>query len=57
MANMSYCRFTNTLTDLMDCYEHMDDDEISDMEEKARLLLIQTCRDIADDYEDELEDE
>lgn len=27
MANMGYCRFRNTLNDLRDCHEHMDDPE------------------------------
>jgi len=25
MSNMSYCRFENTLADLRDCYENLDD--------------------------------
>ena len=56
MGNMGYCRFSNTLSDLQDCYENMDDDDLSEGEEKARLRLIKLCRDIASDYEDELED-
>jgi len=55
MANMSYCRFSNTLSDLKDCYEAMDD-ELSDEERKARLKLIKLCVAIASDYECELED-
>ena len=60
MANMSYCRFTNTLSDLRDCYEHFDDDLSGDdgmnpEEREARLEMIKLCREIADGYEDELE--
>ena len=52
--NMGYVRFTNTLQDLRDCYEHMDDDDLSEEEEKARQRLIKLCEDIAADYgEDE----
>ncbi len=56
---MSYCRFTNTLQDLQDCHESMDDpdsDELSKAEKQSRKRLIKLCRDIADDYEDEIED-
>jgi len=56
MANMGYCRFENTLRDLEDCYENMDDNDLSDSETKSRRILIKTCRNIADDYEHELED-
>jgi hypothetical protein len=52
MPNMSYCRFTNTLGDLKDCEEHMDDndDDLSDGEIKARKRLIDLCKRIADAY-------
>jgi hypothetical protein len=65
MANMSYCRFSNTVTDLQDCFDHMwtdggDDPELSVEEAKARKRLIQLARDIAaefPEYEDEDEDD
>lgn len=51
MANMSYCRFTNTLGDLRNCSESMDDTEdLSNEEAKARLKLIKLCVLIAEDY-------
>ena len=50
MANMSYCRFENTLTDLQDCYEHMEDDDLSESEIKARRQLIIEYRNLADDF-------
>jgi hypothetical protein len=51
MGNMSYCRFTNTLEDLRDCYDHMNDndDDLSEDEKKARQRLIKLCKDIAID--------
>jgi hypothetical protein len=52
MANMSYCRFVNTLQDLRDCYEHMDDEDLSEAEQKARVRLVTLCQRIADDYFD-----
>lgn len=36
MSNMSYCRFQNTLSDLLDCLDHIIDDELSEDEERAR---------------------
>ena len=55
MSNMSYCRFENTLPDLRDCLEHMDELDLSDDESRARKRLIKVCKEIADDYADELE--
>lgn len=52
MLNMDYCRFTNTLGDLRDCYAHIDDD-IDGEEAKARDRLIKLCKQIATDYADE----
>lgn len=47
MGNMGYCRFENTLVDLRDCYENMNDTDLSESEEKARKKLIDLCKDIA----------
>ena len=49
MANMSYCRFRNTLSDLRDCWEHIFDDDLSEEEGRARQRLIDLCRDIVYD--------
>lgn len=51
MANMGYCRFQNTLQDLRDCQEHMDDGDLSEEEKRARLRMIKMCAQIAEDYE------
>ena len=51
MANMSYCRFRNTLQDLRDCYYNMEDSLDRD-ELRARLDLIELCKQIIEDYED-----
>lgn len=55
MGNMGYCRFVNTHENLLDCQSHMDDDDISEPEKEERLKLIKLCRDIAQDYEGEIE--
>ena len=48
MANMSYCRFQNTLADLIDCQEHLFEELSSEEEEKARAELIQVCQEIVE---------
>jgi len=49
MGNMSYCRFENTLGDLRDCREHLDDnaEDMNDREVVARQKLIKLCAEIA----------
>ncbi len=56
MANMSYCRFQNTVGGLHDCVENMADDDLSLEEQVARRLLINLCMQIADNYRYEVED-
>jgi len=46
MANMGYCRFTNTAEDLEDCFEHFFDDDLSEIEDKARGRLVKLCEKI-----------
>ena len=56
MGNMGYCRFENTLGDLQDCYDHLDDN-LSETETDARQQLIDLCVDIANDYGNQEDDE
>ncbi len=51
MANMSHCRFQNTLEDLRDCYDNLDDSDLSEEEAKARKRLVKVCQSIVDDYD------
>lgn len=47
MSNMSYCRFENTLRDLIDCNNNLFKKlEKGSNEEKKRLRLIECCWDI-----------
>lgn len=46
MSNMSYCRFENTLSDLEDCLDHIEDD-LGSEEFQAREELIKVCVKIA----------
>lgn len=57
MSNMSYVRFENTLRDLRDCAEHLDD-ELSQREKEARERLIRLCQEIArGDWGGDVEDD
>ena len=56
MSNMSYCRFQNTLQDLQDCYNHIDDArDLSPDETIAKKRLIELCQEIAEYAEREEE--
>ena len=59
MPNMGYCRFNNTLNDLYDCIEHLDDDDLSDEEAQKRFHLLEAMVETVDNYnlmdEEELE--
>lgn len=61
MANMSYCRFENTLSDLEDCRDALDKgDSLSEREVRKAKALIDLCRDIANydyDYVDSLKED
>ncbi len=51
MSNMSHCRFENTYHDLDDCYENMDDNDLSETEEKHRSMLIELCKTIVEEQQ------
>ena len=58
MPNMGYCRFRNTLDDLRDCYEHLDDEAgedegLGEEEAEAREQLIDLCKQIAKEKGDD----
>lgn len=55
MANMSHCRFRNTLRDLEDCQEHLwdEEEELSLAEAEARKKIIEVCKEIVLDAEEE----
>jgi len=50
MANMSYCKFQNTLNDLRDCYDAINDNNLSEEEERARDGLVKLCAKIVNEY-------
>ena len=48
MTNMSYCIFENTLQDLRQAHDKMEDDrELSQAEQEAKEALIDLCKEIA----------
>ena len=49
--NMSYVRFENTYKDLLDCFEHLNDEDLSASELKYRNLMVDMCKEIVDDAE------
>ncbi len=60
MSNMGYCRFQNTLPDLQDCYDHMDNldhEDFASDEARARSKIIKLAKRIIDDYGWEIEGE
>ena len=57
MSNMNYCRFENTYHDLIDCYNNMNNNDLSPDEWSYRKELVLTCKDIIHDYEDVLDEE
>lgn len=60
MSNMAYCRFSNTLADLQDCYAAMADleslDDLSPEEARAARRLVKLCERISDDWIDEVDE-
>jgi len=52
---MSYCRFRNTLLDLIDCKDAIDGGDINNLgreEKNAFVDLIMLCKEISDGFED-----
>lgn len=60
MSNMSYCRFRNTLGDLYDCKQALNEeglDSLSDEEKEAAEELSEVCGQITRNFGDTEEDE
>lgn len=56
MSNMSYCRFRNTLNDLLDCEDALEafvSEDLSEEEEVAKWRLIKTCTRISQEHDPE----
>lgn len=60
MGNASYCRFENTYQDLHDCHKALNEkslDELSESEKEYAKKLIKACKDIADNFLEEEEED
>jgi len=58
MPNMSYCRFNNTLNDLRDCENALEEEEaMSRVERSKALFLIDVCKRISKNYEGDSDEE
>lgn len=62
MLNMSYCRFENTLGALKECADALCENDakdpleaLSERERKCAIRLLRLCRDLAGDFEFEIE--
>jgi hypothetical protein len=50
MANMSYCRFENTLNDLRDCLNAMREEGLEGIENESELECAESLAEIARKY-------
>lgn len=56
MANMSYCRFQNTLSDFIDCFENLDNIS-SEKEKRAAKKLYEYAQEYVERFEELNEEE
>ena len=50
--NMDYCRYQNTVEDVLDAVDHLDDvDDLSEEETAARKKFIRLCHFVAEHWE------
>jgi hypothetical protein len=52
MANMSYCRFENTLNDLVDCFQNISEEAENSRDERSRKQMIRFLFENIDFIED-----
>jgi hypothetical protein len=58
MGNMSYCLFQNTLQDLDDCLDALEErglEDLSNEEKRAAINLVRTAARISDEFLEEAE--
>ena len=51
MPNMSYCRFENTMRDLRDCLNHINNEAENNHDEEARWEMIQLFTEVAEEFD------
>jgi len=52
MANMSYCQFENTLSDLVDCFQNISEEAENSRDERSRKQMIRFLFENIDFIED-----
>ena len=59
MSNMSYCRFQNTLKDLQDCFNALNEepiDELSREERSSAEDILILCQEFIEEHQDKIEE-
>lgn len=61
MANMSYCRFENTLRDFTDCLEALNEiddvkEELSESEYRSAKWLMEKAQEFVEEHSEKFED-
>jgi hypothetical protein len=51
MANMGYCRFENTYSDMMDCYYNINNN-LSEREHKYREKILELCEQMISEFDE-----
>jgi len=54
MGNMSYCRFENTMDDLMDCIQNIYRKAENDRDEQSRQNMIALFKDVAESFDGDI---
>ena len=55
MPNMSYCRFENTVNDMQDCLNAIEDREVNDLSDYEIKALQHFLGRVIVDYEDDIQ--
>ena len=53
MGNMSYCRFQNTLKDLQDCFDALQEENLEDLsneELRSAQEMLQLCEQFVEEH-------
>ena len=54
MGNMSYCRFENTMNDLMDCINNIQREAENSTDEHYRQEMIALFMEVAEEFEGDI---
>ena len=57
MPNMSYCRFQNTLSDLWECFEALNEENLEDLsteERRSAQEMLLLCEQFLEEHQEKL---